>query len=98
LEKKVRPLRDASIKRAKKKPGMSEAEYKEAIRQVRRSREKDASKVAAELDRKGVISDVSSSPYLVFTAHGIDKIASHFLQFATTLEQELERNIKAFSK
>ncbi|GAA6008140.1 hypothetical protein JCM11491_001899 [Sporobolomyces phaffii] len=74
LEQKVLPLQDKTIKRAKKKPGMTEAEYKDAIRKVRKKREADASRIAAELDRRGVISD-----------------------FATTLDNELDRAIKAFS-
>lgn len=64
IERSVLPLRDTSIRRAKKTQGMSEAEYKEAIRKVRRKREADASRIAAELDRRGIISDVSTAQFL----------------------------------
>ncbi|GAA5893951.1 uncharacterized protein JCM6883_003681 [Sporobolomyces salmoneus] len=74
IEQKVLSLRDNSIRRAKKKKGMSEAEYRDEIRKVRRAREKDATKIASQLDRSGLISNL-----------------------ATTLENELERSIKAFS-
>lgn len=63
---KVAPLRDKSIKKAKRKPGMSTEEFKDKIKKERRAREKDASRVSAELDSKGIISDVRFLPEMPF--------------------------------
>ena len=48
---------------------MTDEKYKAAMQKVRRAREKDASRVAAELDRRGVISDVSSFPSVLLHTH-----------------------------
>lgn len=61
LARKVLPLRDSTIKPAKKKKGMSPEEWLSEQRRVRRAKEADASRIGESLDRKGVIKDVSSA-------------------------------------
>lgn len=95
---KVAPLRDKSIKKAKRKPGMSTEEFKDKIKKERRAREKDASRVSAELDSKGIISDVRFLPTMSFDADAqTTNVCSVWKQLTTSLVNELERACTNFS-